>query len=101
MKDTETLVWVLYDISENKPRARVAKLCKEAGLYRVQKSVFLGSIERNRLDELNMYIDDHMDEATDSVYIFPMCQPDFKKVVLKGQAFDRKLITDEVRALLL
>jgi CRISPR-associated protein Cas2 len=101
MKNTETLVWVIYDITEDKPRTKIAKLCKEAGLYRVQKSVFLGSIERNRLDELDMQIEDHMDEETDSVYIFPMCQPDFKKVILKGQAFDRKLVTDEIRALLL
>jgi len=101
MKNTETLVWVIYDITEDRPRAKIAKLCKEAGLYRVQKSVFLGSIERNRLDELDMRIEDHMDEVTDSVYIFPMCKPDFKKVITKGQAFDRELVTDEVRALLL
>ncbi len=101
MKNTETLVWVIYDITEDRPRTRIAKLCKEAGLYRVQKSVFLGSIERSRLDELDMQIEEHMDEETDSVYIFPMCQPDFKKVILKGHAFDRKLVTDEIRALLL
>jgi CRISPR-associated protein Cas2 len=101
MKETETLVWVIYDITEDRPRGKIAKLCKEAGLYRVQKSVFLGSIERNRLDELDMQIEEQMDEETDSVYIFPMCQPDFKKVILKGQAFDRKLVTDEIRALLL
>jgi len=101
MKNTETLVWVIYDVSEDKPRTRIAKLCKEAGLYRVQKSVFLGTIEHNRLDELSMQIDDHIDEETDSVYIFPLCQPDFKKVIVKGQGFDSKLVTDEVRALLL
>jgi len=101
MKQTETLVWVIYDISQDKPRAKVAKLCKEAGLYRVQKSVFLGTIERNRLDELSLQIDDYMDEATDSIYIFPLCEPDFKKVIVKGQGFDRELVTDEVRALLL
>ena len=101
MKETETLVWVIYDITEDRPRGKIAKLCKEAGLYRVQKSVFLGSIERNRLDELDMQIEEQMDEETDSVYIFPMCQPDFKKVILKGQAFDRKLVTDEIRAMLL
>jgi CRISPR-associated protein Cas2 len=99
MKQTETLVWVLYDISENKPRSQVAKLCKQAGLYRVQKSVFLGTIIRNRLDELRMEIEDLIDKITDSVYIFPMCEPDFKKVNLLGQAFDEKLVTDEVRAL--
>lgn len=99
MKQTDTLVWIIYDITKDKPRTRIARLCKEAGLYRVQKSVFLGTIGRNRLDELSMQIEEYMDADTDSVYIFPMCEPDFKKVNLMGQAFDRKLVTDEVRAL--
>lgn len=101
MKNIETLVWVIYDISSDRPRGKVAKLCKEAGLYRVQKSAFLGTIERNRLDELSLQIDEHLDQDVDSVYIFPMCQPDFQKVILKGQAFDRELVTDEVKALFL
>lgn len=101
MKTTETLVWIIYDIVENKPRGKIAKLCKEAGLYRVQKSVFLGTIERNRLDELRLAIEDWCDEAVDSVYIFPLCASDFKKVILMGQAFDKDLVTDQVRALFL
>ena len=101
MKATETLVWVLYDIVENRTRTKIAKLCKEAGLYRVQKSVFLGTIERNRLDELRLEIEELSNQNVDSVYIFPMCHPDFKKVILLGQAFDKKLVTDEVRALFL
>nr|MDQ2695630.1 CRISPR-associated endonuclease Cas2 [Pseudomonadota bacterium] len=97
MKQTDTLVWIIYDITINSIRSKVAKRCKEAGLYRVQKSVFLGSIERNRLDELRMQIEELMDKNTDSVYIFPLCQPDFKKVITLGQAFDRKLVTDDVQ----
>ena len=37
MKQTETLVWVLYDIQKDKARTKVAKTCKEAGLYRAPK----------------------------------------------------------------
>lgn len=101
MKTTETLVWVIYDIVADRPRTRIAKRCKEAGLYRVQKSVFLGTIARNRLDELRLQIEDLMDEAADSVYIFPLCEQDFRKVVVMGQAFDKRMVTDEVRALFL
>ena len=43
------LVWVIYDISENRIRSRVAKLCKNYGLFRVQKSAFLGDLNRNRV----------------------------------------------------
>lgn len=99
MKTTETLVWIIYDIVLDKPRTKVAKCCKEAGLYRVQKSVFLGTIARNRLDELQLQIEELTDADADSVYIFPMCDEDFRKVRLLGQAFDKKLVTDEVRAL--
>jgi CRISPR-associated protein Cas2 len=101
MKTTATLVWIIYDIVDDKPRAKIAKLCKEAGLYRVQKSVFLGTIERNRLDELRLQIEAWENDEVDSVYIFPMCEADFKKVILLGQAFDKRMVTDEVRALFL
>jgi CRISPR-associated protein Cas2 len=40
-----------------------------------------------------------MDDTIDKVYIFPMCEDDFKKVKLLGQAFDKSLVTDEVKAL--
>ena len=92
---------MIYDISVNKSRSKIAKLCKEAGLYRVQKSVFLGAIERNRLDELTMQIEELIDEDTDSVYVFPLCQTDFKKVQTMGQAFDKDLVTDEIKVLFL
>ncbi|MCF1182222.1 CRISPR-associated endonuclease Cas2 [Marichromatium gracile] len=101
MKTTETLVWIIYDIVADKPRGRIAKLCKEAGLYRVQKSVFLGTIERNRLDELRLQVEEQIDPKVDSVYIFPLCESDFRKVVVLGQAFDKRLVTDQVRALFL
>lgn len=90
------LVWAIYDIAKNKTRNKIIKICKEAGLYRVQKSVFLGDIETNRLDELSLQSEKIINKDTDSVYIFPMCEQDFKKVILQGQAFDKNLVSDEV-----
>lgn len=93
------LVWAIYDISDNKKRTLISKMCKKLGLYRVQKSVFLGDIENNRVDELAQLSRSEIDEENDSVYIFPMCEKDFKRVVLIGQAFDKKLVTDEIKNL--
>lgn len=93
------LTWIIYDITETKVRSKIAKACKDKGLYRVQKSVFLGDINKNVLDELKIMFDDLIDAGTDSVYMFPMCEEDFKKVKLLGQAFDKDLVTDEVKAL--
>lgn len=99
MKSDEKLVWLIYDIADNKIRNKIAKSCKAQGLYRVQKSVFLGSLNNNRIDELSVLCENIIDEASDSVYIFPMCEADFKKVRLLGQAFDKKMVSDEVKEL--
>jgi len=93
------LVWVIYDIEKNKARNKVAKACLGAGLYRVQLSVFLGDMNPNRIDELSIKINALIDESRDRVYIFPMCKDDFSKVKLLGQAFDKKLVTDELKSL--
>ncbi|MFH0702386.1 MAG: CRISPR-associated endonuclease Cas2 [bacterium] len=93
------LVWAIYDISSTKIRNKIVKLCKNVGLYRVQKSVFLGDIKTNELDELKIQSEDIINLETDSVYIFPMCEADFKKAVLLGQAFDENLVTDKVKEL--
>lgn len=90
------LVWAIYDISENKVRNKIVKKCKNIGLYRVQKSVFLGDISNNIIDELKIYSQRIIDYSTDSVYIFPMCRDDFEKVILLGQAFDKKLVSDDI-----
>ncbi len=90
------LIWVIYDIASNKVRSKVAKHCKNAGLYRVQKSVFLGELEDNTLDELKLRIEDMVDLDNDSVYVFPMSRAELKKAGLIGQAFDKELVTDEI-----
>lgn len=95
------IAWVLYDIKNDKARTKVAKICKQSGLYRVQFSVFLGTIDRNMKDSLQLQIEELINEDTDSVYIFPMSKNELQETVLLGQAFDKKLVSDEVKALFL
>ena len=90
------LTWVVYDISKDKTRTKVARRCLDFGLYRVQKSVFLGDVAANRVEEILLFSRDLLDPATDSVYVFPMCREDFERVRIVGQGFDRKLVADEV-----
>jgi len=94
----ETLLWVIYDIVEDKVRTKVAKICKNKGLYRVQKSAFLGKMNRNQIDEMKLMFEDIINKDEDSVYIFPLCEDDFKKVRPLGQAFDRSLVSEELLA---
>lgn len=93
------IAWVLYDISDDKTRTRVAKYCKQSGMYRVQFSVFLGQLSPTDKDSLELQISEIIDEEEDSVYIFPMSKTELKATSLLGQAFDKKMITEEVRAM--
>jgi CRISPR-associated protein Cas2 len=95
------ITWVLYDISDDKARTKVAKYCKQAGLYRVQYSVFLGKLAANEKDTLQLQIEELIDEEQDKVYIFPMSRDELQATILLGQAFDKKYVTDEVKALFL
>lgn len=92
------ITWVIYDIVKNKTRSLVARACIGAGLYRVQKSVFLGNLNLNQIDELALECSDLIRKEEDSVYIFPLCSDDFKKIKLLGKAFDKELVSDEIIA---
>ncbi len=95
------LVWVLYDIEKDRSRTKAAKACKQAGLYRVQFSCFLGSLSPATKTALTLQLEELIDEEKDKVYIFPMSQDELRNTVLLGQAFDKKLVNDEIRALFL
>ena len=90
------LLWIIYDISKDKPRKKMSDSCEQYGLYRVQYSAFLGNVNKNQMDELQLRAEELINEKTDAVYLFPMCEEDFKKVALVGQEFDRKLIADQL-----
>ena len=95
------ICWVIYDIQNDRARTKVAKCCLQAGLYRVQLSVFLGEIDYNRKDELQLQIEDLINPAQDKAYIFPMSRQELRQTVLMGQAFDKRLVSDQVKALFL
>lgn len=91
----------MYDIEKDKARNKVAKLCKQAGLYRVQYSVFIGTLENNDRDTLTLQIEELIDVEKDKAYIFPMNKTELRETVLLGQAFDKNMVTDKVRELFL
>lgn len=93
------IIWVLYDIKKDKARTFVSKACEKAGLYRVQYSCFLGTLNANQKDTLELQIEKVIDEKSDKIYIFRMNRDQLKDCRMMGQAIDEKLITDEVKSL--
>lgn len=95
------ICWVIYDIENDRARTKAAKCCKQAGLYRVQLSVFLGEVGASDKDALQLQLEALIDLERDKVYIFPMSRDELRQTVLLGQAFDKKLVSGEVKALFL
>lgn len=95
------IVWVLYDIKNDRARGKAAKYCKQAGLYRIQYSAFIGQLDLNQRDTLSLQLESQIDADADKVYILPMSSDELKETVLLGQAFDKKYVSDDVKALFL
>ena len=93
------LVWIIYDISSDKTRNKISKLCLKKGLSRVQKSVFLGNIDETKVKSCVTESESLIDKKTDSIYVFPLCQEDFKKVKMIGLAFNKAMVNDEIKEL--
>jgi CRISPR-associated protein Cas2 len=90
------LTWVIYDISKDRTRTKIAKRCLDFGLYRVQKSCYLGDVPPNRVEEILMFSRELLNLETDAVFVFPMCREDYNRVQIVGLEFDRQLVADEV-----
>lgn len=90
------LYWVMYDISEAKNRNKAVKACKNKGLYRVQKSIFLGVLNKNQKDELKIIMERIVDKSTDSIYIFPSTTDFLYDTDLIGNGFDKELVSNNV-----
>jgi CRISPR-associated protein Cas2 len=69
---------VVYDIVEDRVRARVADTCLDYGLQRIQYSAFLGDLSRNHQDELLQRLRRHLGRTPGHVALFPLCDPDFR-----------------------
>ena len=78
---------VAYDVQNNNNRAKIAARLQAHG-NRIQRSVFLITIERNELDALIEQIEQFMDLNHDSLIVLQQCQPCWSHAKLKGQVDD-------------
>lgn len=76
--------WIIYDISLDKARNKTAKLCKQLGLRRVQKSVFLGKVKKRKLKHFRKEVAALVDQATDRVFIFQATEKNIRKMLRVG-----------------
>jgi CRISPR-associated protein Cas2 len=69
---------VVYDISDDKKRTRVADVCLDYGLDRIQYSAFLGSLSSGCQEELMMKLKKVLGRAAGNIQLFPLCARDWQ-----------------------
>jgi CRISPR-associated protein Cas2 len=76
---------IAYDISDNHRRARVAAVLQAYG-DRIQRSVFVCTLEPALLAEVLARLDTIINPETDSVYVFRQCAACWEAAGIHGQA---------------
>ncbi len=77
-------VFLIYDIQDDKARGKVADLCKDYGLRRVQFSTFFGDLSRNRQEEIMLRVRRLVEPAEAYVLLLPTCERDLALVLEAG-----------------
>lgn len=69
---------VVYDITDDRIRTKVADICLDYGLERIQYSAFLGSLSPNHQEELLLKVKRRLGKAEGNVQLFPVCERDLR-----------------------
>lgn len=78
-------VLIAYDISRDDHRSRVAATLQTWG-DRIQRSVFICTLDPTELTDLARRIRDIIDTRTDAIHIVPLCGTCWSGITLIGQA---------------
>jgi len=74
---------VAYDVSSARLRRRIVKWCKQAGLRRMQKSVFTGPVPDKQLADLQQNIKAEL-SPQDRFFIIPLDKHTLQNIALYG-----------------
>lgn len=69
---------VIYDIPDDKIRAKVANFCLDYGLDRIQYSAFIGDLTPNHQEELMLKLRKRLGKAPGRIDLFPVCREDWR-----------------------
>lgn len=89
------IIAAIYDVSSNKKRKKLSDRLLDLGLIRTQYSVFFGTMDNNRIDELGLFAEGLLDEG-DKLYLIPIHRDDLNAARIIGPGFDDQLISDEL-----
>ena len=69
---------LVYDIPDDRARAKIADFCLDYGLDRIQYSAFVGQLSRNHQQELMLQIKKRLGKKTANIQLFAICAKDWE-----------------------
>ena len=78
---------VIYDITDDETRLKVADACKSSGLARIQKSAFLGVIDSQRRKSLRRRLEKLLNGKKGNIQIFLICENDMRFREIIGEEY--------------
>jgi CRISPR-associated protein Cas2 len=76
VRGQDLLTFVVYDIESDRVRSRVANVCKDYGLSRIQYSAFSGLLDSSRRQELFLKLSDTLGRRSGRILVLPVCERD-------------------------
>lgn len=90
---------LVYDISHNRTRTRLARELEAIGMMRIQKSVFLGNPRRKVLEALLKQSREALEEG-DRLYCIPVTEGQLADLLNQGFTEDLDLILGRKHSLI-
>lgn len=81
----EVSLVLIYDIEDDKLRARVSDICLNYGLARIQFSAFFGKLNRNKRQELALRLQRELGTQSGRIRVIPICEQDLKDMWVLDQ----------------
>lgn len=79
------MVLVIYDVTNDRIRGKIADVCLDYGLKRVQRSAFAGRLNSNRQGEIMQKIARVAGTATLDVRLYSICERDERLIRVLSQ----------------
>ncbi len=92
-KNKGTIYYAAYDITENKIREKVIIVLEKYGMDRIQKSLFCGSLNSQRLKDLTEELKRIINNKN-SLYLIPTTKKLADAVIMLGRGFDKEYTYD-------
>ncbi len=91
---TAMICFIMYDITNNRIRTKVAEYLEEKGCVRVQKSIFLGQLERRVYREIQetLHTIQSSYDNNDSIFFVPVSEDEIRAMRVIGENIDMKFV---------